>query len=118
MNILLKIADADYGSNLMSKYGITETLLFGLEMLLLGMGAVFAVLCLIWGCLSIFSLVFSKNKKSSAKKVAAPDPVQVVTPVTAASQNDEIVAVIAAAIAMAESEGNGAKFRVVSFTRK
>jgi Na+-transporting methylmalonyl-CoA/oxaloacetate decarboxylase gamma subunit len=34
-----------------------------------------------------------------------------------ASLDEEIVAVIAAAIAMAESESNGLKFRVVSFRR-
>jgi Na+-transporting methylmalonyl-CoA/oxaloacetate decarboxylase gamma subunit len=33
------------------------------------------------------------------------------------SANEEIIAVIAAAIAMAESENNGLKFRVVSFRR-
>ncbi len=119
MNFLLDITKDQYGwTDLINKVGFTETILFGLQMLLLGMGAVFSVLCLIWGCLSIFSLVFSKKNKSTAKKVVTPKPVQIVTPVNTASQNDEIVAVIAAAIAMAESEGNGAKFRVVSFTRK
>ena len=54
-------------------------------------------------------------------KFAAPAPkAQVVSePVTPVASNDEeIVAAIAAAIAMAESESDGIKFRVVSFKRR
>ncbi len=36
---------------------------------------------------------------------------------TVANNDEEIIAVIAAAIAMAESESNGLKFKVVSFRR-
>ena len=39
-------------------------------------------------------------------------------PIVATSNDDEVIAVIAAAIAAAESECTGAKFRVVSFRRK
>ena len=55
------------------------------------------------------------------KKKATPKVVQSVeaAPVTVSKTNDEeIVAVIAAAIAMAESESDGIKFRVVSFKRR
>ena len=55
----------------------------------------------------------SENKQ---KKELEAEPV--VEPVAVTANNDEeIVAVIAAAIAMAESESNGIKFKVVSFRR-
>jgi hypothetical protein len=60
-------------------------------------------------------------RKGHQKKKAAPKVVQSVeaAPVTVSKTNDEeIVAAIAAAIAMAESESDGIKFRVVSFKRR
>ena len=56
-----------------------------------------------------------------AAKKAANAVVEEESPVTvsdAPTSDDEIVAVIAAAIAMAESECSDTKFRVVSFKRK
>ena len=55
--------------------------------------------------------------------VAAPAPAPApVAPVVVAAptvnEDEELIAVLAAAIAMAESENLGAKFRVVSFRRK
>ena len=88
---------------------------FGGTMLLIGMVTIFAVLCIIWACLSIFKVVFhgaDKKEKVEPKVVEAtpaPAPVQ---------DGGEIIAAIAAAIAMAESENNGIKFQVVSFRRK
>ena len=98
------------------KLSIGEALPFGLEMVLLGMGTVFGVLVILWAALSLFKVVFASEPK--AKKVETPAP-QVAAPAPVYSSNDEeIVAVIAAAIAMAESESDGTKFRVVSFKRK
>ena len=117
MNFLLEITKGDYTDKIIETKGFTETLGFGLQMLALGMLAVFAVLCLIWFMLVLFEKAFAKgNKKVKVEKVAeatipAPTPVSYGT-------DEEIVAVIAAAIAMAESEGSGIKFRVVSFRRK
>ena len=94
-------------------------MLFGGKILLIGIVTVFSVLCLIWLCLTVFKSVFQKNteeKKSTAK--AENLPAATSAPVIQSS-SDEIVAVIAAAIATAESESaTGAKFRVVSFRRK
>ena len=97
-----------------------EKLIYGGQMLLIGMATIFSVLVLLWLCLVVFKLVFhglpqkSPADKNSAKvetaSAAAPAPQQ--------ATNDEIVAVIAAAIAAAESESSGLKFRVVSFRRK
>ena len=89
-------------------------LAFGGIMLLIGMLTVFAVLCTIWACLSIFKVAFH-----GVEKKEKPAPVVEVAPVaTPVNDDTEIIAVIAAAIAMAESENGGAKFRVVSFNRK
>lgn len=88
----------------------------GALVLLIGIATVFSVLTVILAILSLFSVFFNKAPR---KEASAPAPV-VSAPVAApaASAEEEIVAVIAAAIAAAESEGSGAKFRVVSFKRK
>ena len=93
---------------------------FGGAMVLIGMLTVFTVLCLLWACLVVFKIVFHDLPEKRAKKLADKtvdlvEAVPVAENVT--SQDDEIVAVIAAAIAMAESESSGIKFKVVSFKR-
>jgi Na+-transporting methylmalonyl-CoA/oxaloacetate decarboxylase gamma subunit len=97
----------------------SDKLAFGGSMLLIGMATVFAVLATLLGCLYLFQVAFhgaDKKEKSAPKEDAVAAPVLPTAPVM--SQEEEIVAVIAAAIAMAESEGSGMKFRVVSFKRK
>ena len=93
----------------------SEILLLGLQVVLIGMAAVFAVLTVIWGCISLLSLALSKKKEGKKEEAPAPQPA-VSAPV--ATGGDEIIAVIAAAIAAAESDAPGCKFRVVSFNRK
>lgn len=93
-----------------------QKLMFGGEMVLLGMAAVFSVLFTIFLSLMIFKFVFSgQSKKKAEKKEDAPVYVAPAAPTPAA--DEEIVAVIAAAIAMAEAESSGTKFKVVSFRR-
>ena len=120
MNFLLSITESDYGTeNLIQSFSFGDVLTFGLQMLLIGMATVFAVLCLIWVFLTVFKFVFQSvsNRKKETKIVA--EPVAAVESATINTSNDnEIVAVIAAAIAMAESENTDMKFRVVSFKRK
>ena len=97
-----------------------DALLYGGTMLLIGMATIFAVLCLLWGCLTVFKIVFhdipEKKANHTAVKEVAPAPAPVASAPVA--EEGEIVAVIAAAIAMAESESSGLKFKVVSFKRK
>lgn len=118
---LLEItAEKDGGVSILNQYGFGETALFGLQVLLLGMAIVFAVLIIIWVALIAFKFVFHDLKSTSVKKDKVA-PVKIDEPVVypVANADDEIVAVIAAAIAMAESESpSGLKFRVVSFKRK
>ena len=117
MNFFLEITKEDYASSILKEFGPMETLLFGAKILLIGILAVFAVLSLIWFALSIFNKVFANQPEKKITPVKTVAPVQAPAPKTTSS-NDEIVAVIAAAIAMAESEGSGAKYKVVSFKRK
>lgn len=96
-----------------------NALAFGGAMLLIGMATVFAVLVLLWVCLVIFKIFFHDiPTKRASKPKSEPVPVRVAETPAAVSAEGEIVAVIAAAIAMAESESSGMKFRVVSFKRK
>ena len=111
-------AIVDYNNFDVSQLG--EAALFGGAMVLIGMVTIFAVLVLLWGCLALFKVIFHDlpEKKKSNKSADAEDVTLTAAPVKVNTANDEIVAVIAAAIAMAESENNGLKFRVVSFKRK
>ena len=113
MNFLLETVDY---TKPLGSFG--EQLSFGGEMLLLGMATVFAVLCTIWLALVLFKLAFNKAPKASkeAKPQAIVSPVAVST--SQSTDEAEIVAVIAAAIAMAESDESGIKFRVVSFKKR
>ena len=114
MSYLLSISASQYGE----KLGLSDALEFGGQMVLLGMGAVFSVLTLIWLVLTVFKLVFTKINVKEKKETPAQAPAA--APMTQpTASDDEIVAVIAAAIAMAQSEhGDDVKFRVVSFRRK
>ena len=113
MNFLLEVDISKPISDL------NEKLLYGGKTLLIGIATVFSVLVLLWFTLVMFKFFFhdlAHGKKTKPVKIAEPVPVY---SAPAASENDEIIVVIAAAIAMAESEcGGNTKFRVVSFKRK
>ena len=121
-NILLAITPDQYTEKIIETAGFGETLGFGAMMLGIGMLAVFAVLCILWFALVLFKIGFydlPAKKKAAEEAPAAPAPVVAeAEAVPAANDEEELIAVFAAAIAMAESECAGAKFRVVSFNRK
>ena len=98
-----------------------DALLFGGAMVLIGMATIFSVLIIIWISLVVLKF-FLHDIPAERKAHKAEKPVEITPePVAYAptpTNNDEIVAVIAAAIAAAESEDSGLKFRVVSFKRK
>ena len=96
-----------------------DALKFGGTILLIGMAVVFSVLILLWICIAIFKVFFHDIPAKRAKTKVEVPLVTEEHPIieTQVAQDTEIVAVIAAAIAMAESENMGAKFRVVSFKR-
>ena len=115
MNLLFNLTEV----NVSEKLSAVDALVYGLSMVLIGMATVFAVLITIWFALILFKYAFHDLPSKTAGK---PKEVteQNIAPVYVqkASENEEIVAVIAAAIAMAENENSGMKFRVVSFKRK
>ena len=119
MNFLLEIGKTDLNKVIIETEGFWETFIFGGKIVLIGMATIFTVLCLIWFALSLFKVFFhdlKMKKKPTVVKVEEQSEVQNTAPVQA--DDSEIVAVIAAAIAMAESEHSGVKFKVVSFNRK
>ena len=114
---LLEVTPDFFDKSIIKELGFAETLLFGGQMLLLGMLAVFGVLSLIWLLLAVFKKVFTGTSQKAAVKPENVAPAPVIEPVIA-SNDGEIIAAIAAAVAMAESENAGLKFRVVSFRKK
>ena len=100
-----------------------ERLALAGQMTLIGMGMIFAVLSILWAVLAIFKFVFAKpEKKKAATPVAQTAPVVEAPAVEeTAANDDELVAVITAAVAayMTQENPNAAPsgFRVVSFRR-
>ena len=119
MNFMLSISPEQYGDSIISTAGFMETLGFGAMMLAIGMLTVFAVLAIIWGALILFKIAFHDLPEKRKTTIISEETPKVEVAPVASSSESEIVAVIAAAIAMAESEsGDNIKFRVVSFKRK
>lgn len=100
------------------------------QMILIGMGMIFAVLGILWAVLALFKVFFARPVKEKAKKKAPAAPAAPAPAAPAAvepepvveSQDDEtLIAVITAAIVAYEaSNGNDVApsgFRVVSFRR-
>ena len=93
------------------------------QMILIGVGAVFGVLAILWGVLELFRRLLAARIGEDApaeapKPVAAPAPVAVATP--APSNDDAVIAAITAAVAATLAEENGGAvpaFRVVSYRR-
>lgn len=116
MNFLLEFSKEQFNQK---NLDLSDVLSSGGMVVLTGMLTVFGVLALLWLTLVIFKFFFHdlSGKKVKSSKIVSEDAAPVLNAVP--HSNDEIVAVIAAAVAMAESESpTGAKFRVVSFRRK
>ena len=99
------------------------------QMVIIGMGMVFAVLAILWGVLLLFKLIFArpepKKKVDSTPAAVAPAAVTpVAEPIVVAQEADdgELIAVITAAvaayIASEEPEAYQGGFKVVSFRRE
>ena len=116
MNFLLEFSPDQFTQKNLE---IQDVLTSGGMVVLTGMLTVFAVLALLWFTLVIFKFFFHDVKHKTKKtKVVAPEVTPELNSVVV-NADEEIVAVIAAAIAMAESEcGSVSKFRVVFFKRK
>lgn len=123
MNFLMKAADLGYDPNKPVE-DVGARLGIGAEVLLRGMITVFAVLCVIWLSLVLLRLfLYDLPKRRAAKAAPAEEekneaaPAPAPAPIAPKTDDGELVAVIAAAIAAAEAEEGNGKFRVVSFHR-
>lgn len=98
---------------------LSDAFFFGGSVLLIGMATIFIVLCILWLFLIIFKIVFSGVSDGASKKkaVSTSSTAEVSNETATYNNEEEIVAVITAAIAMAESENSDLKFRVVSFKK-
>ena len=115
INTLISIDEVDTSLPLES---FADKLSYGGTLVLIGMLTIFSVLVIIMIALYGFKYFFHDlaKAKSNAPKPEKVDVAPVVIPVS--NPDEEVVAAITAAIAMAESESNGIKFRVVSFKRR
>ena len=113
-NLLLAFDEVDITKPLTS---FMDKLTYGGMMLAIGMLTVFSVLIVILIALLIFNRVLNGHSSSKPAVPKAEKASPVVT-VVSSTPEEEIVAAISAAIAMAESESDGVKFRVVSFRKR
>ncbi len=127
MNLAYNLTNAALSVNADGTYVrfSAEAWKYAAEMTILGMGMIFAVLALLWLVLAIFKVIFAgkapKKVKSKVPEAVAKAVEESVVAVEETS-DDELVALITAAVAayMAEENGGVAPtggFRVVSFRR-
>ena len=116
MNFLLEFTKDQFTQeNLPFSSAVTS----GAEVVVTGTLTVFAVLILLWLALVVFKFFF--HDLASRRKISKDAGIELSLShhTVEASDDEEIIAVIAAAIAMAENEcGSNKQFRVVSFKRK
>ena len=116
MNFLLEFSNEQFARK---NLPFSEIVSSGGMVVLTGMITVFGVLCVLWLALVGFKFFFYDLRQNRDKTKEIKDEPTPVQQANTTSDNDELIAVIAAAIAMAESEFGGNKqFRVVSFKRK
>ena len=112
---------------------IGERVAYALRMLIVGLGAVFAILALLWGVLVLSRILLHdmparrrEEEKAESAKPSAPAVVQPVVPAPvpvaqpAAQDNGALIAVITAAVSAAMADEGTLPpggFRVVSFRR-
>ncbi len=114
MNNLLPFLEIDIHQNSLP-FG--EAALYGIEMLFIGMVIVLSVLALLWLVLELSGYLFRRMKGEAVPTVEKKPAPVVASAKATASDEAELIAVFAAAIAAMESAPT-AGFRVVSFKRK
>ncbi len=115
MNLLLAIDEVNTTQPI---EGFMNKLSYGGTMLLIGMLTIFSVLLIIMISLFLFKYFFHDLAKKRVSEVK-PQKIETEAPqIVTRNPDEEVIAAIAAAITMAESESNGIKFRVVSFKRR
>lgn len=116
MNFLLEFTKDQFAQE---KLPLNISVPSGLEVVLTGLLTVFSVLIILWLALFVFKIFFHDLHSRQKTPKNTDDETLPVSPTPESANNEEIIAVIAAAIAMAESEcGSAKQFRVVAFKRK
>lgn len=91
------------------------------RMLLIGMGAIFLSLALLWGVVELFRRLVNYQPKADEPPAHKAAPAVSAPPAPAApASNDALIAAITAAVAATLAEENGGTapaFRVVSFKK-
>lgn len=108
----------DFGEEVSNHAPMSERIMMGIQTTLLGMGVVFAVLIILWAVLSVFKFVFYKGgeKKGEEKPIESASVSDIVPQAPPMQNDEELVAVITAAIA-SMLDAPTSSFRVVSFRR-
>ena len=104
-----------------ANYDMSELMTKAALNTLLGMGTVFAVLILIYGLISCFNFIPKIQRKFQKKQTAAESaPAKAVQPVAVEEETDdtELIAVIAAAIAASEGAASADGYVVRSIIRR
>lgn len=93
------------------------------RMILIGMGAIFLSLAVLWGVMEVFRRLITRPDEQE-EDAPAPAPISAPAPVLvkpqAAPSNDALIAAITAAVAATLADENGGVvpgFRVVSFQK-
>ncbi|MBQ9920749.1 MAG: OadG family protein [Clostridia bacterium] len=99
-----------------------EKAIFGLKILLMGLGTVFSVLIFLWLVLTVFRVVFVKSNVAKPTK-PQPAPKPMIAPTAkvvaeAAEDDTELIAVLMAAICAASGTSDPSKLRIVSYKRQ
>ena len=109
-------------STLLQQMTFAERAAYSGRMTVIGLGAIFGVLALLWGVLVVFRKLVVRDAGNAPAAKPAPAPVAKAAPAPAPAPADDgaLVAAITAAVAAALAEENGGTcpaFRVVSFTK-
>ena len=115
-----------FSATLNTAMSFSERMSYGLSVFVVGLSTVFAVLAILWLALVLFK-VFTYDipqkrakKAEESKKVDSPAPIEEVAAEPSIETNDDeqLIAVISAAIAAYTAQsGNALPFRVVSYKR-
>jgi glutaconyl-CoA/methylmalonyl-CoA decarboxylase subunit delta len=96
LTLLDKFADP----SLMQNLSMGEKMLGSLYVMILGMGVTFVALCILWGLIVIMTkMILGAEKPEPTKAVATPAPVAAPSVTVEEDNQEELVAVITAAVA-------------------
>lgn len=95
----LSLLEKFVNPELMKNLSMGDKVMASLYVMILGMGATFVALCILWGLIAIMTKMVSGTKKETEKVVEGLKPIPRVTLEKEEENKEELVAVITAAIA-------------------